>query len=94
VSDFPDGLAFVDLAPITDPSLVLPAIAQAIGLREHGSDAPLERIRAFLRARRVLLVVDNVEHILAAAPAVTEILSHAPAARVLATSRIPLQLSG
>src|SRR5262245_6218542 len=65
--DFPDGVWFVDLAPITDPGLVAHAVAQALGVREAG-DAPLAaRLAAFLRDRETLLVLDNFEHVLGAA---------------------------
>src|ERR687895_324564 len=65
---FRDGLVFVDLSPIRDRALVLPTIAQALDVRETG-DRPLgERLTALLRARRMLLILDNLEHVLEATP--------------------------
>ena len=62
---FPDGVCFVPLAPVRDPGLVLPAIAEGLGLRDAG-DPPKERLIQFLRTRQSLLLLDNVEHVLAA----------------------------
>jgi len=91
---FPDGAVFADLAPLDDPALVLPAIAQALGLRESGDASLGKTVRAFLGDKRLLLIVDNVEHLLDAASDVSGLLAHAPGLRVLATSRAPLRLSG
>src|SRR5262245_9182852 len=92
--DFADGVFFVDLAPVGDPGLVLPTAAAALGLREAG-DRPLgEILRDHLRVRSVLLVLDNLEHLLAAAPAVADLLATCRRLRVLATSRAGLRLYG
>ena len=72
---FPDGVCFVDLAPIRDPSLVSGAIAQTLGVRERGSEPPLERLKDELRDQRVLLLLDNVEQLLDAAPQLAELLA-------------------
>ena len=67
-AEFPDGIVFVDLAPVVDPALVIPAVANALGIRDSGS-APLEEtLRIALADRRVLLVLDNVEQVIDAAP--------------------------
>ena len=92
--DFPGGVAFVALAPLSDPALVADAIALALGLEANGSTPVVERIRYFLSARRALLVLDNFEHLLAAAPLVGELLAAAPGLTVLATSREPLRVYG
>ncbi len=93
-ADFANGVAFVDLAPVADADLVLPTIAHRLGLREVG-DLPLgERLAAFLRERELLLVLDNVEQVADAAPAVTGLLVACPATKVLATSRVLLRVSG
>ena len=65
---FPDGVAFVPLAPLVDAALVLPAVAGALGLREAGGVPVRDMLHAHLRDRRLLLVLDNCEHVLAAAP--------------------------
>src|SRR4030095_9687460 len=64
---FADGVAFVSLAPIRDQDLVVPTIAQALGLRDMGSRPLAERLLGFLRPRHQLLVLDNFEHPLGAA---------------------------
>jgi predicted ATPase len=91
---FPDGVWFVSLAPITDPGLGAPAIAQALGLHEAG-DEPLDRtLAAFLRDRAALLVPDNFEQVVEAAPLVANLLGGCPRLTVLATSRVRLRVSG
>jgi predicted ATPase/DNA-binding CsgD family transcriptional regulator len=92
-ADFTDGVVFVPLAPVTDPSLVLEAIARALGVRMRG-DHPLgDRVLAVLGERQFLLVLDNFEHLLAVAPLVTDFLRVASRLKVLATSRARLRLS-
>ena len=93
-ADFPDGVSFVALAPITDPGLVLPTIAQTVGLRDAG-DRPLpERLASFLRDRRILLVMDNFEQVAAAAPVLAQLLERCPGLTALVTSRVRLRVSG
>jgi predicted ATPase/DNA-binding CsgD family transcriptional regulator len=92
--DFPGGIAFVPLASVADPALVLPAIAQALGVREAG-DRPLgERVAHALAGARVLLVLDNFEQVVAAAPAVAALLAARAGVKALVTSRMPLHVSG
>lgn len=90
---FTHGVAFVPLAPLRDPALVLQAIAQACGIPAQGP-CGLSDARAYFRAKHALLVLDNFEHVAAAAPIVTDLLAHAPKLRVLVTSRSLLNLSG
>jgi len=92
--DFADGTVFVDLAPVGNPTLVLPTIALALGVREAGDRSPLEGVREYLRHRQVLLLVDNFEHLLEAAPCLTDLLGTCPGLKILVTSRARLQLSG
>ena len=92
--DFPDGVGFVSLAPVAHPDLVAPAVAQVLGLREAGNEPLVARLQAFLRERRLLLVLDNYEHVVDAAPLVTDLLSSAPDIQILVTSRARLRLSG
>ncbi len=94
VEDFPDGVRFVGLAPIADPGLVAPAIAQALGVREVGDESLVDRLAAFLRDRRLLLVLDNVEQVVEAAPLVVDLLRACPRLTILVTSRVRLRVSG
>lgn len=91
---FAGGAAFVPLSPLRDPALVLPAIARALGLRGAASESPEERLRAALRSTRMLIVLDNVEHVLPAAPALAELLAACPGVSMLATGRAPLRVTG
>ncbi len=93
LGDFPDGAFFVPLAPMTDPALVPDAIMAALGL-DVGGQSSIERLKVFLRRKRLLLVIDNFEHLLAAVPLVGELLAEAPGLKVLATSREPLRVYG
>jgi non-specific serine/threonine protein kinase len=91
---FRDGVAFVALASIAEPDLVVPTIAQTLDIREI-ADQPLElRLHAALRERQLLVVLDNFEHVTEAATAVAALLAACPAVSVLATSRTPLHISG
>lgn len=91
--DFPNGVAFVSLADVPDAEGVLPAVARTLGLAEGGGDVTAQ-LRAFLAPRRMLLILDNFEHLLDAAADVTALLRHAPQVRALVTSRAPLHVSG
>jgi class 3 adenylate cyclase len=91
---FPDGVFFVDLAPVTDPALVPSAIAQALGLREVPGVPLPDAVRGLLADKALLLVLDNFEHLLAAAPVASALLTACPGVRVLATSRAVLHLPG
>jgi predicted ATPase/DNA-binding CsgD family transcriptional regulator len=90
---FPDGVAFVPLASITDPSLAISVIAEALGLRETGPDMLVDQLRAVLRDQRSLLVLDNFEHVVEAAPLVADLLATCPGLTCLVTSRVRLRLS-
>jgi predicted ATPase/DNA-binding CsgD family transcriptional regulator len=90
----PNGVAFVELAAVRDPDLVASTIAQAFAVREGGDRPARERLRAFLRPRAMLLVLDNFEHLMPAAPVISELLTACPDLRVIATSRATLRLSG
>jgi predicted ATPase/DNA-binding CsgD family transcriptional regulator len=92
--EFPDGVFFVPLAPLREPELVASSIAEVLGLREASDRPPLERVAAHLRYRRVLLVLDNFEHLLPAATTVSELMTMASEVRVVVTSRSPLRVSG
>jgi predicted ATPase len=92
--DFPGGVAFVSLAPIAHPDLVAPAVAHILGVRDAGNEPLVARLQAFLRERRLLLVLDNYEHVVDAAPLVTDLFGAAADIRILVTSRTRLRLSG
>ncbi len=77
-TDFPDGAWFVSLEPIVDPGLVPSTIAQALGIRETGSRSALDRLRVELRDQDVLLVLDNVEQVVAAAPDIAALSGRLP----------------
>ncbi|MGH2562662.1 MAG: tetratricopeptide repeat protein [Thermomicrobiales bacterium] len=92
--DVANGVAFVPLAALRDPDLVAATIARVLGVRE-GRDQPLiARLMAALRHKHALLVIDNVEQVIAAAPILAELLTACPHLRALVTSREPLRLSG
>jgi excisionase family DNA binding protein len=93
-ADFPDGIAFVALAPVRDPDLVPLAIAQALGVAASGDEHPLAALISLLRAVSMLLVLDNFEHVVEAAPLVAELLGACPRLSILVTSRAPLHVSG
>jgi predicted ATPase/DNA-binding CsgD family transcriptional regulator len=93
-SDYEDGECFVALESVRDPGLVPAAIAQALSLREAGAVRLVDRIGLFLLGRRMLLVLDNFEHVATAAMVVAELLAACPLLEVLATSRGSLRLSG
>lgn len=90
---FADGVAFVQLSPLREPDLVPQVIARALGVAERSDGTALRALTAALHARRLLLVLDNCEHLLSAAPLVAELLAACPRVVVLATSRAPLHLS-
>src|SRR5947199_274162 len=76
--DFPDGVYFIDLAPIRDHNLVSGALAQALGVRESGGKPLLDCLKDYLRDRRTLLLLDNFEQVLDAAPLIAGLLATAP----------------
>lgn len=90
---FSDGVCFVSLGDISDPDLVMPAIAGALRVHDGGGRL-VAAIASRLRDKHLLLVLDTFEHLLSAAPAVAGILSASPTAKVLVTSRSPLNIRG
>jgi non-specific serine/threonine protein kinase len=91
--DLADGVAFVDLTPLTDPDLVLPAVATTLGLRESGDQPIGDQLAGFLAERQVLLVLDNVEQVTEAAVDLARLLAICPNLKLLVTSRVVLRLS-
>jgi DNA-binding SARP family transcriptional activator len=94
LEDCADGVFFVDLAPIRDPARVPLAVASPLGLREEGQRPLQDRLKEYLRPRQMLLVLDNFEQVLDAAPLVAELLAAAPGLKLLVTSRATLHLRG
>jgi predicted ATPase/DNA-binding XRE family transcriptional regulator len=92
--EFSGGAAFVALAPLGDADLVPSTIAATLGLREPGGKTPRDALHAYLGGRELLLVLDNFEHVMGAAPEVAGLLGSCPGLTVLATSRTPLRLRG
>jgi predicted ATPase/class 3 adenylate cyclase len=89
---FPDGVWFVPLAPVSDPALVPEAIATALGVRQAPGEQALSNLTEHLRSRQTLLVLDNLEQVVDAAPMIGQLIEKAPRLVVLATSREPLRL--
>ena len=92
-SEFGDGVAFVDLASIRDPSLVPSAVAQALGVREGAERDTLAVLAEAIGSRRLLLVLDNFEQVAAAAADVAALVRRCPRLSILVTSRAPLRVS-
>jgi predicted ATPase/transcriptional regulator with XRE-family HTH domain len=93
-SQFRDGACFVPLAPISDPALVVSALALALGIHESSGKELLAIVREFLCDKQLLLVLDNFEQIISAAPLVTELLNAAREVKAVVTSRAVLQVYG
>jgi predicted ATPase/transcriptional regulator with XRE-family HTH domain len=94
LEEFDDGVYFVALAPLSGSEFIVPTIAAAIGFTFYGATAPQTQLFNYLREKRLLLILDNLEHLLDGVDLLTELLQHAPALKVLATSRERLNLQG
>ncbi|HUQ34449.1 MAG TPA: tetratricopeptide repeat protein [Pyrinomonadaceae bacterium] len=93
LNDFTDGVFFVPLAAISDANLVVPAVAQALGVSQVGGSPLAERLKEHLRDRHALLVLDNFEQVVSAAPLVAELLAAAAGLKALVTSRAALRVT-
>jgi predicted ATPase/class 3 adenylate cyclase len=93
LDEFRSGVFFVSLAPIAGEDLLIPAIAQALAVREVSGEDFAVTLSAYLHDKQMLLVLDNFEHIVGAAPAIAKLLGAAPELRTLVTSRERLRLS-
>ena len=91
---FPDGVAFVALAPLSDPALLVSTVAHSLGLREAEGQTRREVLHTYLREKRFLLVLDNFEYLLEAAPEVSMLVESCWNLVVLVTSRAPLRIRG
>ncbi|HEX5688569.1 MAG TPA: helix-turn-helix domain-containing protein, partial [Roseiflexaceae bacterium] len=89
---FEHGVWFVNLAPVNDPNLVASTIADALGVRETAGISIVDLLKRYVREKRILLLLDNFEHVVEAAPLISELLAFAPNLKMLVTSRITLRL--
>ncbi|MBA2682381.1 MAG: hypothetical protein H0U76_28810 [Ktedonobacteraceae bacterium] len=89
---FTDGIVFVDLAPLNDFTLVVPTIAQSLGIRERSDQNLLKRLEEFLQQKELLLLLDNFEQVVGAALQVADLLATCPQLKVMVTSREVLHL--
>src|SRR2546427_5173193 len=94
ISVFAHGACLVQLAPLSDFHLVIPTIAQTLGLRDVEERSLFESLKAFLQDKHLLLLLDNFEQVLEAAPALVELLLACPSSKILVTSRAVLHVEG
>lgn len=94
LGDFEDGVFLVALAPITDPSLVASAIAKTLSVKESAEHSLIDHLKGHLSDKRMLLLLDNFEQMLDAAPLVVELLAASPQLKILVTSRAVLHVTG
>ena len=94
LNEFPDGVFLVPLAPLNDPKLVLVTIAHTLQIGPAGSETLIERLGRYLNSQRFLLVLDNFEHVLEAAPNLTQLITASTHLKVLVTSRNALEQPG
>lgn len=91
--EFPDGVIFTSLAPVRNPALVIPAIARSAGLQVTDPANALDNLRTTLHEQRILLVLDNFEQVVDAAPDIAQLLAACPHLKMLITSRVSLRIS-
>jgi predicted ATPase/tRNA A-37 threonylcarbamoyl transferase component Bud32 len=94
LDEFQHGVFFIALTSINDPGLVAPSIAQVLGIKEERGVPLLDSLKGFLRGKRILIVLDNFEQIISAAPVITDLLANSPELEFLVTSRAALHLRG
>ena len=94
-AEYPDGVWYIDLAPITDPDVLPVTVARTLGLPDQPGQPTTDVLRRFVRDRQVLMLLDNCEHLLdASAELITELLGHCPKLTLLTTSREPIGVPG
>jgi predicted ATPase len=91
---FADGVCFVPLAPISDPAFVSAVIAQALGIKEDGERPLLDLLKTFLQEKHLLLLLDNFEQVVAAAPVLSDLLAGCPHLKIIVTSHAALRIQG
>ncbi len=94
LDEFADGVSFISLAPISDPDLVVPTIAQSFDVKESRARSLLDLLKVYLRDKHLLLVLDNFEQLLPAASQLTDLLTSCPHLSILVTSRATLRVQG
>ncbi len=94
LGSFKDGVFFIALSTISDPGLVVSTIAQTLGIKEAGGVSLLQSLKQYLQDKQMLLLLDNFEQLLAAAPAAADLLTASPRLKVLVTSRAVLHVQG
>lgn len=92
--DFGDGVRFIPLAAVSDPMLVVATITRALGIKESGEQSLFDLLRTYLQDRHILLLLDNFEQLLPAAPELSDLLADCPSLKMLVTSRAVLHLRG
>jgi predicted ATPase/serine/threonine protein kinase len=95
-AEFPAGVCFVPLSAVTDHSLIASTIAQALGVREVGNQSPQENLKEYVRGldQPMLLLLDNFEHLVSAAPVIAQLLTTGPKLKIAVTSQAPLHVYG
>ncbi len=93
INEFPDGTFYVSLATLTDAKEVIPTLALTLDIKEGAGHELIDGISAFLANRQLLLVLDNLEHVIAATQQIAELLSRCPQLHLLVTSRTPLKIN-
>jgi predicted ATPase len=91
---FADGVYFVNLAPLSDPAFVVPTLAQTLDIKEIAGKPLLDLLKAYLRDKHILLLLDNFEQVASAAVLVTDLLAACPHLKVIVTSRAVLHVRG
>jgi predicted ATPase len=91
---FADGATFVDLSGVSDPNFVLPTVISTLGQSMPAGQSPAEFLRAYFSEKQFLLLLDNFEHLMDAAPQIADLLRTCPRLKVLVTSRRPLRING
>jgi hypothetical protein len=94
LDSFQDGVYFVSLAPIIDPDLIIPTVTGTLDLKEEAGISLLDRLKDFLRERQMLLILDNFEQVVKAAPQLADLRSTCPRLKLLVTSRETLRIRG
>ncbi len=95
-AEFPGGVCFVPLSAVSDPGLIPSTIAQALGVRETGNQSPQESLKEYVSGldQPMLLLLDNFEHLVSAAPVIAQLLTTSPKLKVVVTSQSPLHVYG
>ncbi|MGA2413733.1 MAG: protein kinase [Candidatus Sulfotelmatobacter sp.] len=95
-AQFPGGVCFVALSAVSEPGLIASAIAQSVGVREGGNQSPHEKLKDYLSSldQPMLLLLDNFEHLLSAAPTIAQLLTQGPKLKAVVTSQAPLHVYG